>query len=315
MINRIEKRLIRNYGIDLLKIIEMINIINLHINKKSGLLKFDPKGLKYRQAYLLEIFSYWPVDVFGLISGLIGYKKYKFSNLIYLWFEYFFYSIFFSVYLYVKSNLNLQLLFLSCLPLGIRRLWYVNAYFFMYLLLPFIVNSVSFLNKKEYTKLIGLIFFMYSFYYTFLRYIFGNSNYNFSLKGYSTIWIIQLYIGGCYLGRFYMNKPILSKKFLFVLYICVSFFTYKFVFYNYKKTRHTNLLFVDYLSPTIIIQSFSLLMLFADLKINNKYLIKVLLFFNPLNFNVTLIHGRVFGFQSKFIKKFFVYIRLLGPKN
>ena len=92
------------------------------------------------------------------------------------------------------------------------------------------------------------------------------------------------------------------------------FFTYKFTFYNYKKTRHADLLFVDYLSPTIIIQSFSLLMLFADLKINNKYLIKVLLFFNPLNFNVTLIHTRVFGFQSKFIKKFFVYIRQLGQQ-
>ena len=155
VINRTEKRLTRNYGIDLLKIIAMINIINLHINKVSGLLKFDPKDVKYRQAYLLEIFSYWPVDVFGLISGLIGYKKYKFSNLIYLWFEYFFYSAFFSLYLYVKSNLNLKLLFLSCLPLGIQRHWYVNAYFFMYLLLPFIVNSVSFLNTLKFSELNG----------------------------------------------------------------------------------------------------------------------------------------------------------------
>ena len=100
MINIIEKKPKRNYGIDLLKIIAMINVINLHVNQSSGLLKLNPKDIKFRKIYLLEIFSYWPVDAFGLISGLIGFKKYKFSNLIYLWFEYFYYSTFF-LYIYI----------------------------------------------------------------------------------------------------------------------------------------------------------------------------------------------------------------------
>ena len=314
MINIIEKKPKRNYGIDLLKIIAMINVINLHVNHFSGLLKLDPKDIKFRKIYLLQIFSYWPVDAFGLISGLIGFKKYKFSNLIYLWFEYFYYSIFFSLYLYIKSNMELKHLFLSCFPLGINRHWYVNAYFFMYLLLPFITNSASLLNIKKYTKLIAFIFFMYSFYYIFIKYIAGQTNYNFALQGYSTIWIIQLYIAGSYIGRFFMNKPFLPKTILFVIYICSSFFAYGFMFYNYKKTRLVSSLFVDYLSPTTIIQSLSLLLLFSDFDINNKYLIKVLLFLNPLNFNVTLIHMRIFSFQTPIMKKFFNYIRILGPK-
>ena len=314
MININEKKPKRNYGIDLLKIIAMINVINLHINQSSGLLKLNPKDIKFRKIYLLEIFSFWPVDAFGLISGLIGFKKYKFSNLIYLWFEYFYYSTFFSLYLYIKSNLDLKQLFLSCFPIGINRLWYVNAYFFMYLLLPFITNSTSLLNIKKYTKLIAFIFFMYSFYYIFMKYILGKANYHFARKGYSTIWIIQLYIAGSYIGRFFMNKPFLPKTILFVLYICSSFFAYGFMLYNYKKTRHVSSLFEDYLSPTTIIQSLSLLLLFSDFDINNKYLIKVLLFLNPLNFNVTLIHMRIFSFQTPIVKKFFKYIRKLGPK-
>ena len=314
MINKIEKKPKRNYGIDLLKIIAMINVINLHINRSSDLLKLDPKDIKFRKIILLDIFSYWPVDAFGLISGLIGFKKYKFSNLIYLWFEYFYYSTFFSLYLYMKSNLDLKTLFLSCLPLGINRLWYLNAYFFMYLLLPFITNSVSLLNIKKYTKLIAIIFFMYSFHHIFIKNILGKTNYNFALNGYSTIWIIQLYIAGSYIGRFFMNKPFLSKTKLFALYICTSFFVYGFMFYNYKKTRHVNYLFIDYLSPTTIIQSLSLLLLFSDFDISNKYLIKVLLFLNPLNFNVTLIHMRIFSFKTPIKKKFFKYIRILGPK-
>ena len=148
VINGIEKKQRRNYGIDLLKIIAMINVINLHVNKSSGILELEQKDTKFRQAFLLEIFSFWPVNTFGLISGLIGFKKYKFSNLIYLWFEYFYYSIVFSFYLYMKSKLNIKHLYLSFFPLGIERFWYVNAYFFMFLLLPFIVNSVSLLNNS-----------------------------------------------------------------------------------------------------------------------------------------------------------------------
>ena len=88
----------RNYGIDLLKIISMINIINLHINNHTNHLKLKPEHPKYKQVYRLESFSFWPVDTFGLISGIIGYKKFKLINILYIWFEYWFYSIFLSLY-------------------------------------------------------------------------------------------------------------------------------------------------------------------------------------------------------------------------
>ena len=72
----------RNYGIDLLKIIAMINIINLHINSCSSYLNLKPVHPKYNQIYRLEAFSFWAVDAFGLISGIVGFKKYKFVNII-----------------------------------------------------------------------------------------------------------------------------------------------------------------------------------------------------------------------------------------
>ena len=37
----------RNYGIDLLKMLAMVNIINLHINRVSKLLKISPKNYQY----------------------------------------------------------------------------------------------------------------------------------------------------------------------------------------------------------------------------------------------------------------------------
>ena len=50
---------------------------------------------------------------------------------------------------------------------------------------------------------------------------------------------------------------------------------------------------MNYLSPTIIMQALSLIFLCSNMKITNLYLKKLILFFNPLNFNVTLIHYHI----------------------
>ena len=304
----------RNYGIDLLKMLAMVNIINLHINRVSKLLKISPKNPKYRQIFRLQTFSFWPVDAFGLISGIIGYKRYKFANLIYLWFESLYYSIVLSIYLYSKSLLNSRQLFMSIFPLGIHRLWYVNAYFFMYLLLPFIINSINIIDKKSFTKIIQWYFIMYSFYHKLNEFNGGKNNYDFVNNGYSSIWIVTLFIIGGYIGRFYINNPLFSKFSFLIIYLLSSFFTSEFIFFSLKKYNISETIFMRYNSPTIIIQAISLIFFFSNLNIQYKFLRKVIFFFTPLNFNVTLIHLRIFYFKTRMITKFFNYVRELNAK-
>lgn len=304
----------RNYGIDLLKMLAMVNIINLHINRVSKLLKISPKNPKYRQIFRLQTFSFWPVDAFGLISGIIGYKRYKFANLIYLWFESLYYSIILSIYLYSKSLLNSKQLFMSIFPLGIHRLWYVNAYFFMYLLLPFIINSINIIDKKSFTKIIQWYFIMYSFYHKLNEFNGGKNNYDFVNNGYSSIWIVTLFIIGGYIGRFYINKPLFSKFIFLIIYLLSSFFTSEFIFFSLKKYNISETIFMRYNSPTIIIQAISLIFFFSNLNIQYKFLRKVIFFFTPLNFNVTLIHLRIFYSKTRMITKFFNYVRELNAK-
>ena len=188
----IEQRTIRNYGIDLLKIIAMINIINLHINSLSNYLNINPKDPKYKPIQRLEAFSYWPVDAFGLMSGIVGYKKYKFINIIYIWFVYFFYSIFFSIYLYFKSKINTRSLILSFFPLGLRRNWYINAYIFMYLFLPFITNSINTINKLFFGKIVSYFFFIYSIYHLIIKFYLKYTNFDFTNEGYSSLWLLTV---------------------------------------------------------------------------------------------------------------------------
>lgn len=306
----IELALKRNYGIDLLKILAMINVINLHINRDS-LLKLNPKHPKYKQVYRLESFSFWPVNAFAIISGLIGYKKYKFSNLIYIWFEYVYYSFILSLYLYYKSLVDSRELFLSFFPLAKKRFWYANAYFFLYLFLPFLNYSINTIDKSKLYKLIYLYFFIYSFYHKIVEYNIGPTNFDFIYDGYSSLWLIILYIVGGYLGRFYINKSSQSNFLFFFLYLLSSIFTSEYIFYSYNKYKVANKILMHYNSPTIIIQALSLVFLFYKLKINNEYIQKMILFFQPLNFNVALIHLRVFLFKTPTISKFFNYIKTL----
>ena len=182
----------RDYGLDLVKIFAMINIINLHINNQIYFFKLSPQNLKFKQLYLLEAFSYWPVNAFGLISGIVGYKKYKFINIIYIWFIYVFYSFFFSVNLYYKSKINTRKFILSFFPIGIRKNWYVNAYIFMYFFLPFITNSINSIDKIFYSKIIVYFFFIYSIYHTIIKYIIQSNNFDFISEGYTSLWLLIL---------------------------------------------------------------------------------------------------------------------------
>jgi len=309
----IEPALKRNYGIDLLKIVAMINIINLHINRDS-LLSLHPKHPKYKQVYRLQTFSFWPVNAFGIISGLVNYKRYKFSNLIYIWFEYVYYSVILSLYLYYKSLLNSRELFLSFFPIAKKRFWYANAYFFLYLFLPILNNSINVIDKGKFIKLIGLNFFVYSLYHTLIEYNIGQTNFDFINDGYSSLWLIILYIVGGYLGKYYIYKPLLPNFSFFCLYLLSSVFSSEYIFYSFKKYKVPSTILMRHNSPTIIIQSLSLIFLFYKLKINNKYFQKMILFFNPLNFNVALIHLRVFSYKTPTISRFFIYIRTLTQK-
>ena len=308
-----------NYGLDILKIFSMINIIILHINLFSGTLTLNYSNT-FKSIWILQTMSFWAVNGFGIISGIVGYKQYKFSNLIYLWFQTFFYSIIFSLYLFLV-NINKETaknLLKSFFPLLIKRNWYVNAYFCMYTFLPFLNYGINNLNRKIYRNLLLVIIFFSSIYDIFGTIINGKNNYHFLNNGYSTMWLIILYLIGAYLGKYILSnnkKPGTLLYFIcFIsLYLFSSFFSFE-IFLILKKKNSTiyNQLFIDYLSPTILLQALSLILIFYKLKIENYTIIRIISFFRPLNFNITLIHLRLFEENFILTEKLFKYVKNLN---
>ena len=126
----------------------------------------------------------------------------------------------------------------------------------------------------------------------------------------------QLLLVGGYLGKFVINH--ISNSMFNILYIfiyfIISFITSECTFNVKIKNKFNNRALLQYFSPTILIQALSLIFFFSKLKITNKYLIKLILFFNPLNFNVTLIHARAFYFNIPIINKFYKFIKSMDSK-
>lgn len=312
----------RNYGIDLLRIISMINVIILHINLFSSLPNLKYNNPCYKSVWLLEIMCYWAVNGYGLISGIVGYRSYKFSNLIYIWIQASFYSEIISIYLYFIKRITKENLILSLFPILIHRHWYVNAYFFLYLFIPFINYGINNLNRKTYRNIIILFFVFYSIFNIIAIALFGNSKYNYLNNGYSSVWLMTLYIIGGYFGKylFQTNDHLTLKSFILwsLIYFFSTFISSELLFYiesiKPKKGKIiSNLSLVNYVSPTIVLQAISLIMLFSKLKINNKYIIKAINFFTPLTFNVTLVHLRIFSEKIFKIQQFFDWVINLSP--
>ena len=64
----------------------------------------------------------------------------------------------------------------------------------------------------------------------------------------------------------------------------------------------------NYISPTIIMQSISLIMILSKIDIKNNTLIKIISFLSPLTFSALLIHEILFQEKSNKIKILFDWI-------
>ena len=79
--NNAKKVKVRNAGVDMVRIISMYFISIHHI---LGHGRAISKFRKYRELVLMNIISFFHVCTYALISGYIGYKSNKYSNLLFL---------------------------------------------------------------------------------------------------------------------------------------------------------------------------------------------------------------------------------------
>ncbi|ORX76212.1 hypothetical protein BCR32DRAFT_271421 [Anaeromyces robustus] len=306
--NMTEKTRTRNYGIDILKMLSMFLVIQVHMLGNGQALNRDPKQINFFAGYYMYIISYSAVDIFAMISGyLIVKSKYSRFKIIPLWLTVFYYSTIITLLFKFVPSLSkmhevtiTELLQSILIPTISERYWYFTAHFCIYFFIPSLNHLICTYSKKQLQELIVTIIVIF----TFLPYFNGNKDVFCVEYGYSPLWLASLYIIGAYF-RLYPIK--ISKLKCFGLYLIVVTCTWipkaltrYHSFFNFSNG------IIAYPSIFIVSSAALLLILFSQFEINNKILQKLIVLGSSLSFSVYLIHDNLIlhshYFKDKFIK-------------
>jgi len=296
----------RNYGIDLLRIICMIMIPVLHIMGKGEILTQAAKGSSsYNAAWLLEVLCYCAVNCFGLISGYVGYgKKVKYTNLFILWMRVFIFSAIICVLylIFAPAKVEVTDIISSFFPTLTTSYWFFTAYFGLFLFMPILNKALEVLNESTLYLIAGILFIFFSVLPTCGSFVFSivlNTDYKVMVnslslnEGYSVVWLSALYFFGGIMKKYNLQEKINNRINVLIYFACslLAWGSLLIINASSKGSAPYNDYLIGYLSPLILIGSFSLVCLCANARIKeNSLMLRMIKFFAPLCFDVYLIH-------------------------
>ena len=295
---------IRNPNIDFLRVLGMFSIVVDHIIFHGrAMIKYS----NYKEIKLLYIFSMWHVSSFGIVSGLVGNKTHKYSNLLYLWIIVVFYSIIF----YLKYNdlietSSYQLLLGNIFPVINNKYWYFTSYFGMYPFLCYINSGNASLSQLEIKKSIYFMFGIFILWASLNKDSFAQHN------GKSPFSLLIFYIIGAYIDKyiFYRQKTTYIKNliclFCILVFIIISLITYIIntkQLYSKFCLNMKNIFKIEINSFPMIMQAYSLSIFICHIKLR-KYISKFMTLIGPLTFDIYLIHENTY-IRRKYIKNSF----------
>ncbi len=243
----------RNYGIDILKILSMFLVVQLHVIEYGGLLWGSTVGTpQYYLLWMLAGFSYICIPCFGMISGYLGYgKNVHYSSLLERWFQVVYYAFTTSLvfFLFHKLNAGIGDVLHSFTPLYSNHYWYFTIYFGMFLILPLLNHCLDHLSERQGKLLFVGLFCLFSLYPTIAKYdMFALSS------GYSVAWLSCLYLFGACIKKYDVLKHVKVIPSIVLILLLSIINGYSGALYYYAEVKPMNLL--TYTSPTVLLISF-----------------------------------------------------------
>lgn len=305
----------RNVGIDFLRILSAFFIIQLHIVGHGGIRDFlTPGSLNYYVIWFVILISFCSVNCFGLISGYVGYqeteKPHKSASFIYLWFQVVFYCfITVTIFKVFKMPDIVTRDFIEALfPISFDKYWYFSAYLGVFIFMPLINKCVREFSKTYMAGMIVVGVGAYSFAATVI------TRYSdpFLLKGgYGTVWLTFLYFIGAVIKKYKIEDRIGVSFLISIIVICLmATWIWKVTLISVVGHGIDDLL-VIYISPTILLMSVCLLMMFSKLKLNS-FMTKIISIIAPTTFGIYLFQDSDY-FRKYIVAKRYVGYALNGP--
>ena len=214
-----------NSSFNLLKIISMIFIVIYH-TILYGQVFTNTKNPGISLIFLIiKMFLIIHVNLFVMITGYFQCeKKFKQSKIWSIISSSLFYKIvimiLFSFLGYISlSNLDiLEELF----PLEINQYWFIKVYLFLYCLSPFLNKIIVLFSKKDFQKLIIVLFVLFSI-IPFLTGLKNFGNTGFTLYHFTFMYLIGAYLRKYPLNKSYIFKIVSDNFFRLILIFIVAF--------------------------------------------------------------------------------------------
>ena len=204
----------RMANLELLRCVAMMMVVVLHYLGKGQLLPEltgEGLGAQGAAAWLLEGFSIVAVNVYMFISGyFLCTSSFKLSRLLKLWLQVWLYSVGFGLIgmltgvmteISVDTHFFLTLLF----PVWMEHYWFMTAYIFLYLLLPFVGIALRHMTKQQLRCTVIVLLIVFSVIKSVLP-----LRLEMDTKGYDCIWYLCVFAAAAYVRRF--GIPALEKK-------------------------------------------------------------------------------------------------------
>lgn len=296
----------RNYGIDLLRLVAAFYVIILHIMNYGGLYSATaPNSYQQLLCKVLLILSFCAVNIFGIISGYVGYreplKKLSYSSYLQLWLTVVFYCVL-SVGFYqflLPAAVTGRDLTISFFPVTNNLFWYFSAYTFVYFFSPFLNRLLHYSSEKELKQLFFLICCMI----VPIEYV----SESFGLTGgYSAIWLLLLYL----IGGILKKTGIGSKLPSFVILAAIILIDLVFLWLGLNKpfltifSLHLNFdVRYSYVTPFYLATAILQVILFARIKVC-KPVQSIIHFAAPAAFSVYIANTTPLFFNNFMQKRF-----------
>ncbi len=210
----------RMVNLELLRCVAMMMVVVLHFLGKGGLLTGGDRSLSEGAvaldvtgyaAWLLESLCIVAVNVYMLISGyFLCTGSFKLSRLLQLWLQLEVYSVGIGVMAAalgiveetaVDTHYYLSLLF----PVSMGHYWFMTAYVFLYLLLPFVGMAVRKMSKEQMKATVIILLAVFCILKSVVPFRLEQD-----MKGYDCIWYLCVFVIAAYVRRF--GLPVIQKK-------------------------------------------------------------------------------------------------------
>lgn len=196
----------RMANLELLRCVAMMMVVVLHYLGKGGLLPEltgESLGTVGLTAWLLESFCIVAVNLYMFISGyFLCTSSFKLSRLLRLLLQLWLYSAVFGILgaaagIVAETPVDTHYFLTLLFPVSMGHYWFLTAYIFLYLLLPFLGVAVKRMTKQQMQVSIVLLLILFCGLKSILP-----LRLEMDEKGYDCLWYLCVFVSAAYMRRF-----------------------------------------------------------------------------------------------------------------